>query len=69
MEMKDLLQVVANYGFPMGLSLYLLFRMESRLDRLTASIEQLSKAIEIKQTVQDFANRSTGAILRSGGGA
>ena len=69
MEAKDVLQVVANYGFPMGLSLYLLFRMESKLDRLTVSIEQLSRAIEIKQTVQDFANRSTGVILKSGGGA
>ena len=66
---QRLLQVVANYGFPMGLSLYLLFRMESKLDRLTVSIEQLSRVIEIKQTVQDFANRSSGAILKSGGGA
>ena len=69
MDTKELLQVVANYGFPMGLSLYLLFRMESKLDRLTVSIEQLSRVIEIKQSVQDFANRSAGAILKSGGGA
>ncbi len=49
METKEVLQIVANYGFPMGLSLYLLFRMETKLEKLTASIEQLSRVIEVKR--------------------
>ena len=69
METKEMLQVVANYGFPMGLSLYLLFRMESKLDRLTVSIEQLSRVIEVKETVQDFAGRPRRAILKPRGSA
>ena len=43
--METLLPQVANYGFPMVLSWYLLVRMEGRLDRLTDSINSLARSI------------------------
>ena len=42
---EKLLAAAANYGFPMVVSWYLLARMESRLDRLSADIEALTAAI------------------------
>lgn len=42
---ERLLVAAANYGFPMVLSWYLLARMESRLDKLSADIEALTQAI------------------------
>lgn len=41
---------VANYGFPMVLSWYLLVRMEGRLDRLTDSINSLARSIAAGKT-------------------
>ena len=45
MDNGTLLPQVANYGFPMVLSWYLLVRMEGRLDRLTDSINSLARSI------------------------
>ncbi|MCC8157757.1 MAG: YvrJ family protein [Phascolarctobacterium sp.] len=50
MDAETLLQQVANYGFPMVLSWYLLVRMESRLDRLTDSINSLTRSIAAGKT-------------------
>ncbi|WP_419037721.1 YvrJ family protein [Phascolarctobacterium faecium] len=50
MDMETLLPQVANYGFPMVLSWYLLVRMESRLDRLTDSINSLARSIAAGKT-------------------
>ena len=38
---------VGNFGFPIVLSLYLLMRMEKKLDRLTESIGQLAQAVNL----------------------
>lgn len=43
--MEVLLTQVGNFGFPIVLSLYLLVRIEGKLDRLTESIYQLSRAL------------------------
>ncbi len=45
-----LLSQVANYGFPMVLSWYLLVRMEGRLDKLTDSINGLARSIAAGKT-------------------
>lgn len=45
-----LLSQVANYGFPMVLSWYLLVRMEGRLDKLTDSINGLARSIATGKT-------------------
>ena len=50
MDMETLLPQVANYGFPMVLSWYLLVRMEGRLDRLTDSINSLARSIAAGKT-------------------
>ncbi|WP_353893723.1 YvrJ family protein [Proteinivorax hydrogeniformans] len=43
--MEGLTDVIANFGFPIAITIYLLVRMEKRLERLTESIYQLAKTI------------------------
>lgn len=43
--MEDLLGSIANLGFPIVLSIYLLVRIEGKLDQLTESIVSLSESI------------------------
>lgn len=44
--MEELLQGVANFGFPIIVSAYLLVRMESKMENLQKAIIELSRAIE-----------------------
>jgi hypothetical protein len=46
--MEDLLKAVANVGFPIAVAAYLLIRIESKLDNLSALINQLSTILSIK---------------------
>jgi hypothetical protein len=41
-EMEDLLMQVANFGFPMVLAMYLLIRIEGKLEALTTSLTKLT---------------------------
>lgn len=43
MEMIETL--IANVGFPVAVSIYLLIRIETKLENLTISINELSKNI------------------------
>ncbi|SHH42079.1 YvrJ family protein [Tepidibacter thalassicus] len=43
--MEDLYTSIANLGFPIAVSIYLLVRIEGKLSNLTTSINELSKAI------------------------
>lgn len=43
--MEDIISQVANFGFPIVLSVYLLVRVEGKLEKLTESINELSKTI------------------------
>lgn len=43
--MEEILNGIANYGFPILISAYLLVRMECKLDTLSKSIDDLSKNI------------------------
>lgn len=43
--MEELFISVGNYGFPMVLSIYLLVRVEKKLDALTAAINSLGQVI------------------------
>ncbi|MDY4920229.1 MAG: YvrJ family protein [Phascolarctobacterium sp.] len=45
MDMDTLLTAAANYGFPMAISAYLLIRMESKIDQLSANIDALTRVI------------------------
>ncbi|KXG78371.1 MAG: hypothetical protein PWP45_1329 [Tepidanaerobacteraceae bacterium] len=44
--MEELIAQVANVGFPIVVSIYLLVRIESKMESLTVSIHELSKVIE-----------------------
>lgn len=43
--MEELLKAIANWGFPMVISVYLLVRIESKLDSLEQAIKELSLTI------------------------
>ena len=46
--MEELLAAVANTGFPIAVAAYLLIRIESKMDSLSSSINQLSTILSIK---------------------
>lgn len=46
MEIDQIMTGVANYGFPICISWYLLVRMESKLDSLSDNIANLTRALE-----------------------
>lgn len=46
MEIDQVTSFVTNFGFPMALSIYLLVRVESKMDNLATVIQDLSKMIE-----------------------
>ncbi|MBC2578478.1 YvrJ family protein [Peptostreptococcus russellii] len=48
MELKSIVPVIQNVGFPITISIYLLIRMEKKIDQLTDSIRALSKILEAK---------------------
>ncbi|MDV4152600.1 YvrJ family protein [Clostridium sp. AL.422] len=43
--MKELVDLIANIGFPIAISVYLLVRIEIKLEGLTNSINNLSQTI------------------------
>lgn len=43
--MEDLAAQVANVGFPIAVSIYLLVRVEAKIENLTNSINELTKVI------------------------
>lgn len=42
---QDIFNQIAQYGFPIVISLYLLMRMENKIETLTKSITELSYTI------------------------
>ena len=44
--MEEIYTHIANLGFPIVISIYLLVRIEGKLNQLTESINELSKTIE-----------------------
>ena len=43
--MDELVSIIGNWGFPIAVSIYLLVRIEGKLENLTESIRDLSEAI------------------------
>lgn len=43
--MEELLKAIANWGFPMVISVYLLVRIETKLESLEQAIKELSLTI------------------------
>lgn len=48
MEINDLLNLIANIGFPVVISAYLLIRLEKQIMTLTYSINKLNTIVSIK---------------------
>lgn len=46
--MEQIMSYTSNYGFPMIISIYLLVRIEGKLEQLTVSINELAKVIAAK---------------------
>jgi len=42
---EDIAAVIANLGFPIGISIFLLVRIEGKMEKLTESINSLSHTI------------------------
>lgn len=47
--MDPMVALISNYGFPMAVSLFLLVRIEGKLESLTVSINKLTEAITMKK--------------------
>lgn len=45
--MNDIFGQVANLGFPIVISIYLLVRLEGKVESLTMSINELAKSIDL----------------------
>lgn len=43
--MDELVPLIANLGFPIVVSIYLLVRIEGKLEALTVSLKEVSKVI------------------------
>lgn len=48
--MEELLMQIGNVGFPIVLSMYLLVRVESKMEQLTVSIQKLTAVLEEKKS-------------------
>ena len=46
--MEEFLTAIANIGFPIAVAAYLLIRIESKMDSLSTSINQLSTILSVK---------------------
>jgi len=46
--MDEFIKMVANVGFPIAVAGYLLIRVETKIDKLTLSITNLTTVISIK---------------------
>lgn len=56
--MEDFLKAVANVGFPIAAAVYLLIRIEDKINNLSASITQLSTILSIKLISNDINKTS-----------
>ena len=52
MEFDRLLSAATDYGFPMLVSSYLLVRMEGRIEKLSANIENLTHVLQDRLVMQ-----------------
>lgn len=46
MEYNEIIALISNMGFPITITLYVLIRLEAKMDKLNESINKLSTIIE-----------------------
>lgn len=56
--MEELFNLVGNLGFPIAVTLYLLVRIEGKLELLTQSINQLSQTLTDGKALQSTTGAS-----------
>lgn len=47
--MNEFVSLIGNVGFPMAITLYVLMRLETKMEKLTDTITKLSNAIELQK--------------------
>ena len=45
--MQEIVALIANVGFPIAITLYVLMRLETKLEKLNDNIVQLTNVIEV----------------------
>lgn len=46
--MEDFIYQISNFGFPIAVSIYVLMRLETKMDKLTESISELTVTLSQK---------------------
>jgi hypothetical protein len=54
--MESMIPLITNVGFPIAVSVYLLVRVEAKLDQLSASINELARALSAHAAVGGGTN-------------
>lgn len=49
--MKEIFDALSNFGFPVVVSIYLLFRFENKLEKVEAVIQSLREEIKTLSTI------------------
>ena len=52
--MEYAVQLISDVGFPIVVTMYLLYRIESKLDTLITTMETLPRRISEEQTMKQF---------------
>ena len=47
--MHEVVSLIGNVGFPMAITLYVLTRLESKMEKLSESMNKLANAIEVQK--------------------
>ena len=47
--MNEVVSLIGNVGFPMAITLYVLTRLESKMEKLSESMNKLANAIEVQK--------------------
>ena len=47
--MNEVVSLIGNVGFPMAITLYVLTRLESKMEKLSESMNNLANAIEVQK--------------------
>lgn len=48
MQYTDIINLIGNLGFPIAITLYVLIRLENKMEKLNESINKLTNAIEFQ---------------------
>lgn len=63
--MDEMLKIIGNLGFPIAVAVFLLVRVEKRMDSLTSAICELREAILMMPREQASPTWSSGRISKS----